>query len=990
MPNLQTGKKGGWQGLAVILAAALAVRLALLLVTEGYATDVSCFSAWAFRLADVGPGQFYAPDYFADYPPAYMLVLWAAGKAARVLGLAYQSKGLALVLGAVPILCDLGLAALVWRIARRFLGGPRALRLAAFAAFCPPLLYDTGVWKQVDGVFALALVEAFWLLHEKKYLPAAAVYGLALAIKPQALLLGPVLAVCFLAPLLTQRQPRGALRVLGRTALGAGISVAVVWLCSLPFQGAQQPAGWLLEKYTGTVNSYPYASLNGFNLLTLLGGNWQPQESRWLGLVSWQALGTIGIAAATLALLWLAWRGAKNGRFCPLLLAAFYGAAVFCLAHRMHERYLIPAILLVLAATARWGDRRLLGAFCLLSAGSLLNLAMVLTSAGTDDQFLTSAGAVLMTRLVSLITLAGFAVLAWAAAAITAGKEVRAYTLPEPGSPAIPHAQPRWRRAEGLFLGAVTLLAALFSLWDLGDTKAPQNPLDAAGATVDTTVVLTEPAEKLWVYQGVSWGGGLTLLDETGRELGWLELGYGSTFQWRELGAQGFAPGRYTVRVENAQVMELSFRTAAQSAAAVEGGGALFDEQALTPAFISYRNSMYFDEIYHGRTAYEHLHGMSVYETTHPPLGKVFIMLGIAAFGMTGFGWRVSGVLFGIAMVPVLYLLVRRLSRSPKAAGFAALLAALDLMRLAQSRIATIDVYGTFFILLSAYFMVWYCQSVLHKGVLKSILPMALCGLAFGLGAASKWTGIYAGAGLAVLYFAVLWQRWRQRQPGFAKELAAALVGGAVFFALVPLAVYIGSYFPYWWREGGFSLAEWWRCQVSMYNYHSQLVATHPFESRWYTWPFDLRPVWYYMGSGLPEGMYASIAGLGNPVVWWAGIAALGAVLWRQLSGRGSGVGGAVTVLFFTQLLPWVLVARCTFLYHYFPSLWFTVAALALVLDRWRRRSPRAARRTAAALLVLAAAAFVWLWPAATGAAVPEAWAASIKWLPSWGFYIIN
>ena len=140
--------------------------------------------------------------------------------------------------------------------------------------------------------------------------------------------------------------------------------------------------------------------------------------------------------------------------------------------------------------------------------------------------------------------------------------------------------------------------------------------------------------------------------------------------------------------------MEL-FRTA-QRAAAVEGGGALFDEQALTPASISYRNSMYFDEIYHGRTAYEHLHGMSVYETTHPPLGKVFIMLGIAAFGMTGFGWRVSGVLFGIADGAGAVPFGARLSRSPKAAGFAALLAALDPMRLAQSRIATIDVYGPF------------------------------------------------------------------------------------------------------------------------------------------------------------------------------------------------------------------------------------------------------------------------------------------------------
>ena len=222
MPNLQTGKKGGWQGLAVILAAALAVRLALLLVTEGYATDVSCFSAWAFRLADVGPGQFYAPDYFADYPPAYMLVLWAAGKAARVLGLAYQSKGLALVLGAVPILCDLGLAALVWRIARRFLGGPRALRLAAFAAFCPPLLYDTGVWKQVDGVFALALVGAFWLLHEKKYLPAAAVYGLALAIKPQALLLGPSF-------------PTGSARTQHSARYAASSTAAITTICKPGF-----------------------------------------------------------------------------------------------------------------------------------------------------------------------------------------------------------------------------------------------------------------------------------------------------------------------------------------------------------------------------------------------------------------------------------------------------------------------------------------------------------------------------------------------------------------------------------------------------------------------------------------------------------------------------------------------------------------------------------------------------------------------------------
>ncbi len=41
--------------------------------------------------------------------------------------------------------------------------------------------------------------------------------------------------------------------------------------------------------------------------------------------------------------------------------------------------------------------------------------------------------------------------------------------------------------------------------------------------------------------------------------------------------------------------------------------------------------------------------------------------------------------------------------------------------------------------------------SVLTDGVNRALLPMALGGVAFGLGCAAKWTGIYAGAGLAVM-----------------------------------------------------------------------------------------------------------------------------------------------------------------------------------------------------------------------------------------------
>ena len=417
----------------------------------------------------------------------------------------------------------------------------------------------------------------------------------------------------------------------------------------------------------------------------------------------------------------------------------------------------------------------------------------------------------------------------------------------------------------------------------------------------------------------------------------------------------------------------------------VTGGGALFDEQTAVPDTISQLNSMYFDEIYHGRTGYEQLHKMPVYETTHPPLGKDLIMVGIALFGMTAFGWRFAGTLFGVLLVPLAWCFVRRLTRKPWAAATAGALLALDFMRFSQSRLATIDVYGTFFILLGAYCMVWYCQRVLTDGVNRALLQMALGGAAFGLGCAAKWTGIYAGAGLAVLYLGVLYARWQQKRPGFRAEFRTAAVGGVLFYVLLPLCLYIGSYLPYWWRDPAFSLSDWWQCQVSMFSYHATLKATHPFESRWYTWLLGLRPVWYYRNGYLPYGMKASIAGMAGPVIWLFGLAALVGLLWHQVSGRGSRQGAGVLILYGTQLIPWMLVTRCTFLYHYFPSSMFCLAALALVLARMKHVDW--AKKIAAGLCVVALVLFVLYYPALSGLPIPAWWADALNALPSFGFY---
>ncbi len=981
--------------LLVLLGTALLVRIVLICVTPGYPYDQTNFFAWADRMTTVGPADFYAPGYWADYPPGSILLLWGVGWAMDLFHLALPQKG-ALVLMALPtILCDLGMAVLVWRIGRRYLDDRRALWLAAFIAWNPALIYDTAVWKQLDGLLCFFLLAAFWLLEQQKMLPAAFLYGVALSMKPQALLLGPILALCFLRPLLPkqgERQNRvGVAKAVGQGIAGALVALIPLFLSAIPFAGIAGAPELLWKNYASATQNYPYATVNACNLMGALGGNWVQQDSMIGLLFSWKGLGTALLVLLSIATLALAVIGHCKNRFSPLVLAAFYLSGIFALAHRMHERYLILGLILLIAAAARWNERRLLGVAAAFSVTTLLNQAMVYSQVGTKDEFLQSAASSLMFHAVSIANAAAFLVLAVVVCNLVIRDQREPFCLPQRcEKPEPPLAQPKWTKQERLCLMTITLATALISFWDLGDYTAPQTVLDGNAQPVRGSVQVQGEAREVWVYSQISGDGTLLLRDSSGAEAARIALGHTNTFCWTRADVPSLA--EYQVEIENGAILEMAFRDEAGHLLAVTGDAALapaLDEQMLVPDEISYRNSMYFDEIYHGRTAYEQLHHMPIYEITHPPLGKVLIMLGISLFGMTGFGWRCVGAAFGVAMVPVLYLLARRLTRRPHLACAAAVLFALDGFRLAQSRIATIDVYGTFFILLSAYFMVWYAQSVLEHGVNRSVMPMALCGLSFGLGAASKWTGIYAGSGLAVLYFAVLWMRAKQKKPGFRREFLWAMAGGVLFFVLVPFAVYYGSYFVYRWQNPAFGFGQWWQNQLGMFSYHKDLESVHSFASNWYTWPLMLRPVWYYMGTGLNPGQAAGISGMGNPIVWWASSAAVLWLFWQQCSGKGTRPGGAVTVLYLTQLLPWMLVPRCTFLYHYFPSLVFAILALVLWLGRLWEKHPKAARRLMAVLLALSGITFLFLLPAVNGMTIPVGWAHLTRWLPSWQLYAL-
>jgi len=150
-----------------------------------------------------------------------------------------------------------------------------------------------------------------------------------------------------------------------------------------------------------------------------------------------------------------------------------------------------------------------------------------------------------------------------------------------------------------------------------------------------------------------------------------------------------------------------------------------FDEPGTIPERVSYRNSMYFDEIYHARTAYENLHRIEPLRDDPSAPGKILISAGVALLGMNPFGWRIAGVLFGITIVPLMYLFGKRLFKETRYAALASFLIAFDFMLFTQSRLATIDTFAVFFILLAYERMYCYFEmSFYREKLMRTLAPL--------------------------------------------------------------------------------------------------------------------------------------------------------------------------------------------------------------------------------------------------------------------------
>ena len=518
---------------------------------------------------------------------------------------------------------------------------------------------------------------------------------------------------------------------------------------------------------------------------------------------------------------------------------------------------------------------------------------------------------------------------------------------------------PRWGRWDWICMLGITAVYALVAFVGLGSLKGPESFLHYEQANYYALIELAEPVEigAVRYYSGLNTGDyrldfsidGETWIQQL-RDDGssGMTQSYTQLLRWNDAELNEYNGYTKYIRITSGAELylgEVAVYDALGEPVPVEnilpapGCEALFDEQDTVPEAPSYLNGSYFDEIYHARTAYEHIQQIWPYEITHPPLGKVIMTLGIRLFGMNTFGWRFMGTLMGVLMLPALYFFLKKLFGAAAVAACGTLVFAFDFMHYSQTRIATIDSYVVLFILLMYLFL--YLWLTAPEGR-KKTLWLGLTGLSFGLGVASKWTGLYAGAGLALIWLAYWIRRFVRQREGFWGVFGKNVAWCCLFFLVIPGLIYYFSYASYAPSQGVENLLskDYLKIVIDnqkyMWNYHSGLVAEHPYSSNWYQWLFDARPILYYL-EYFSDGTKSAIASFNNPLLSWGGLLAVGAMLIMAARERDK-KALFIAAGYFINLLPWVPVSRLTFAYHYFPCTVFLTLALAWIFNDLRRR----------------------------------------------------
>ncbi|NER78189.1 MAG: hypothetical protein F6K42_01165 [Leptolyngbya sp. SIO1D8] len=289
-----------------------------------------------------------------------------------------------------------------------------------------------------------------------------------------------------------------------------------------------------------------------------------------------------------------------------------------------------------------------------------------------------------------------------------------------------------------------------------------------------------------------------------------------------------------------------------------------------------------------------------------------------------------------------------------------------------------------------------------------------------------KWNG--AG------YFLALWcLEGIRRLRHWAADTPQTVTRPWLWLGVLPLGTYLLCWLPYL-DLTGYTL---WEIHQYLWQFHQQ-AGDHPYQSIWYTWPFMIRPIAYFyqglngnepLGIGPPTPSpekAIALYGMDNPFLLWFGSAAI-VLLMLQIvdqcrrhlqnsirfsksrktarthksgdspkrealntnrvthaSHRQVPVTVSIVMVYLANWLPWTLIQRSTFFYHYLSSALMGAVAIAWLMSRWFTGDRASWRWAGWGILGLLLAGFLFWLPLWIGGTLPMEALQQRWWLPTW------
>ncbi|HLP92271.1 MAG TPA: phospholipid carrier-dependent glycosyltransferase [Nostocaceae cyanobacterium] len=470
-------------------------------------------------------------------------------------------------------------------------------------------------------------------------------------------------------------------------------------------------------------------------------------------------------------------------------------------------------------------------------------------------------------------------------------------------------------------------------------------------------------------------------------------------------------------------------------------------------------NTLVFDEVYFAKFGNNYLTNTPFFNA-HPPLSQYIIGIGIwlashipwgqdtvnglAGSTLTPWSYRWVNALTGSLIPLVVILLTYQLSYRRSFALLAGFFTACDGLFLVESRYALNNIYIVIFGLLGQ----WLLLLALAKPKPKRWLWLILSGVSFGASAGTKWNGLWFLMGVYGLW-CVAWiirylqsfdlssrfslfpylrplipivdhpQDYTYSTTPLKNITQINLLELFGYLGIIPAMVYNLIWIPHLQLDRRFNFVS---VHEQILGFHLRLGGNspdiHPYCAAWYKWPLLTRPMAYYyqttlsfndplpvFGPPLPSGtgkIIYDVHALGNPFLWWFGLAALifllellivnlvvpGVEKQRFFISRNLSINTWIALFlvinYVANLAPWVKVNRCVFIYHYMGAVVFTFIAIAWFVDQCFRSYYNSLRSFGFAITSIIIVAFIFWIPIYLGLPLTQASYQLRMWFNSW------